>query len=385
MLDRGPKPTPASPMQITSNTTGMEAGLAVVSDKHARDHCVVVVKGTFETSPSGEPKLSAEQQPLVATDEHYGEPATTSVRYESEFALEKPFCDVVVVGKAVAPRGEPVTKLMVRLEVEDRSKDIAVFGERRWVRAAGGLVASPPVPFTELPLTYDRAFGGIDDSRGPGSTAAELRNLVGVGFHPHRDAKAIDGAPLPCIEHPAKLMSSVRDRPTPIGYGYVGRSWQPRVSYAGTYDQRWLDEISPFLPPDFDARYHQGAPQDQWFPPFAGGERIRCVHMARSPVVEYRIPRARIPVTFRFVDRGESRQGRLDTVILEPHLGRMQLVWRASVPLGKKLVALREIEIGEQPHRAADDYLGTRRGKPAFKGIAATLRWLRKVRGGTSQ
>jgi hypothetical protein len=367
-------------MQLTSNTTGMEAGLAVVADKHARDHCVVVVKGTFLAGASDEPRLSLEQQALVQTDEHHGDPATTSIRLESEFALEKPFTDVVVVGKAVAPTKEPVTTLRVRLEVEGRSKDAAVTGPRRWVRAMGGLVASPPVPFTELPLVYEHAFGGTDDSRGPTAVAAELRNLVGVGFHPHRDAKSIDGLPLPCIEHPAHLMSSVRDRPPPIGYGYVGRGWQPRVAHAGTYDQRWLDEVCPFLPADFDPRYHQGAPPDQWFPLFQGGEKIRCVHMARAPVVEYRIPRIRLPVRFRFADRNEEKHGRLDTVILEPDLGRMQLVWRASVPLGKKLVLLREIEVGERPFRETDHYLGARRGKPAFRGVEATLRWLRKLK-----
>lgn len=367
-------------MQITNNTTGMSAGLAVAADKHARDHCVVVVKGTFEATAQGEPRLLPEQQPLVETDEHQGDPATTSIRLECELALEKPFTDVVVVGKAVAPTKEPVTRLMVRLEVEGRSKDVAVFGPRRWVRAVGGLVASPPVPFTEMPLVYEHAYGGMDDSRGPAAVAAELRNLVGVGFHPYRDAKALDGCPLPSIEHPAHLIASVRDRPPPIGYAYVGRGWQPRLSYAGTYDQRWLDELYPFLPPDFDPRYHQGAPQDQWFPLFQGGERIRCVHMASSPVVEYRIPRLLLPVTFHFVDRREERIGRLDTVILEPHLGRMQVVWRASVPLGKKLVRLREIEIGERPRRETDHYLGVRRGKPAFHGIEATLRWLHKLK-----
>ncbi|HYO65317.1 MAG TPA: hypothetical protein VEU33_04485 [Archangium sp.] len=57
-------------MQITLNTTGMQAGISVAADKDARDYCVVVVKGTFETNPRGEMTLAREQRTLVAADEH---------------------------------------------------------------------------------------------------------------------------------------------------------------------------------------------------------------------------------------------------------------------------------------------------------------------------
>ena len=49
----------------------------------------------------------------------------------------------------------------------------------------------------------------------------------------------------------------------PMALGPVGRGWRPRLSYAGTYDQHWIDEVFPFLPADFDDRYYQAAPEDQ--------------------------------------------------------------------------------------------------------------------------
>jgi hypothetical protein len=134
-------------MQIALNTTGMQAGLSVATDKEARDFCVVVVKGTFETSAHGEMTLAREQRPLVAADEHHGDPATTSILYECDFALEKPLTDVVVAGKAVSPSGQRVTQLGVRLEVQGRKKDLLVFGERRWVHSLGSVFPSAPVPF----------------------------------------------------------------------------------------------------------------------------------------------------------------------------------------------------------------------------------------------
>src|SRR5262245_30666457 len=105
-------------MQIVQNHLGMLAQLGVAADADARDHCVVVVKGTFQTNARGELRLAHEQQPILGADEHYGSPESTSIRYECEFALHKPFTDVVVVGKAVAPKGQPVSRIPVRLEIE---------------------------------------------------------------------------------------------------------------------------------------------------------------------------------------------------------------------------------------------------------------------------
>ncbi|QIO08920.1 DUF2169 family type VI secretion system accessory protein [Acinetobacter lanii] len=49
----------------------------------------------------------------------------------------------------------------------------------------------------------------------------------------------------------------------PAGFGFIGRSWLPRIAYAGTYDQKWLDEQHPYPPFDMDYRYWNGAPEDQ--------------------------------------------------------------------------------------------------------------------------
>lgn len=50
---------------------------------------------------------------------------------------------------------------------------------------------------------------------------------------------------------------------TPAGFGFVGRSWLPRISYAGTYDQKWLEEQHPYPAFDMDYQYWNGAPEDQ--------------------------------------------------------------------------------------------------------------------------
>jgi hypothetical protein len=47
----------------------------------------------------------------------------------------------------------------------------------------------------------------------------------------------------------------------PMSFSPIGRGWQPRASFGGTYDQNWQDNIFPFLPPDFDVAFFQAAPK----------------------------------------------------------------------------------------------------------------------------
>jgi len=319
---------------------------------------------------------AGEQLPLVTADEHYGSPESTCVRYECDFALDKPLTDVLIVGKAVAPDRSRVQSLAVRLDVEGRSKQLLVHGDRQWVDAGGSLVPSDALPFTEMPLTFDRAWGGIDDSRGAEACAVETRNPVGVGFAPFRRASDLVGLPVPNIQALGAPVGSPREHHDPAGFGCIGRSWQPRLSHAGTYDAGWRETRAPFLPGDFDRRYFQCAPEDQQFPRFSGGERLSCVHMAESAIVGFKLPKLEIPVTFRFADKDERRSAALDTVILEPHLRRALLVWRASAPMRKKLTLLREVVVGKRPAAIGGGPARTSEGKPHFAGLGPTVEYL---------
>lgn len=368
-------------LQITVNTTGMVAALSVTADHEARDHCVVAVKGTFLADEDGSLQLAPRQEAIVRADEHYGDPSNTAVRRECEFVLRKVATDVLIDGYAVSPNRRPATEMLITLEVQGRRKDILVVGERRWVSTIRGLVASEPMPFSRMPLTFDRAFGGQDPTKGADRVAVERHNLVGVGFHMYRGRADIAGTPLPNLEHPLYRISNPQDRPPPVGVGCVGRNWLPRIAFAGTYDDHWRDLAAPFLPADFDLRYFQSAPEDQQFPAFRGEELIRCIHMAERPIVQYRIPSFQVSIVFGFRDRHVHTIGVLDTVILQPHLSTVILLWRASVPLGKKLHQLHRVTVGLMPD-ANDGICGFRNGKPVFQRMDAALRFVRKVAGG---
>jgi hypothetical protein len=338
-------------MQISSNTTGMDAGLCVATDKEGRDSCVVVVKGTFAVAEDGEVALAEEQVPLVYADEHYGDPGETCIRYECDFAPFKPRCDVLLNGSAWAPRGRAAPRITVGLRVGSVDKSFDVIGERHWRRALLWSYASRPEPFTRLPITYDRAYGGTDASeRKPDKVKTFVRNPNGAGYYPRTRGSALEGRPLANTAPRGQGVKRRRSkRYRPMSFGPMSRNFPERIAWAGTYDQQWLDEHFPFLPPDFDERYFQSAPADQQTDHLQGGELVRCTNLSPDGLFAFRVPERNVPVVCRFRDREERPEVRLDTLIVEPDERRFVLVWRTRVALGRKMHSLHEILVGPRP------------------------------------
>jgi hypothetical protein len=358
-------------MQITSNTTGMLADLTVSTDKDGRVYCVVVIKGTFVVYQNGTVAIADDQQALVYADEHYGDPGHTSIRYECDFAPFKPKTDVVVNGFAFSPNGSPVRAMRVGFQIGSVRKLITVFGDRFWDGGLVGLRPSDPKPFIQMPLNYERAYGGSDQSHeDPAQWGSELRNPVGVGFYMH--ARGVPGKPLPNLEDAQHAISSWSDKPPPVSLGGLGRGWQPRIKYAGTYDQQWLEHRFPFLPADFDQRYFQSAPRDQQLPYLTGGEVVRCANMTPDGEVTFVVPRIEIPVSYHFRVQSVVTEPRLDTLIVEPDRRRFIAAWRTATELGRKVHELREVTIGHPqpvvPRRTAT-------GKLHFSSINEAVAW----------
>jgi hypothetical protein len=341
------------------NLSPYEAGITIATDKYGHEHVLVVAKGTFTINPNGTCTVAKEQHPLVYADEFYGEPGLSSVRYETDFALFKHKTDVILNGSAYSPGGKQAISVDVSLAVGKIQKTIRVFGDRVWIDTLlGSYKPTDPKPFHSIPLVYERAFGGGDQSHEKEQKHAfETSNLVGVGFFKYVD-KRIVGTFLPNLEHPQHLIRHPKDKPPPVGFGFIGRNWRPRVSYAGTYDQVWMDERYPFLPLDFDDRYFQGAPEDQICDYLQGGELIRLRNLSPEGRLEFRLPALNIPMKLFYSSRQEEVSHKLDTVIIEPDLKRCILTWRASARLRGKLSHLHEIWIGT-PSRARELALET--------------------------
>jgi hypothetical protein len=329
------------------NATGMAAGCTLGMEPSGAEHLVVAVKGTFTLPASGrEPLLAEEQVPLVDADAFSGAPGLSSPTAECDHAPWKPRCDVLLNGSAYAPAGRPAARVPVGIRIGGWQKTFAVVGNRTW--RAGGLGATRPEPFEVMPISYDNAFGGPDDFHPDASRHRSYRpNPVGRGYHSDLAPELVNGTPLPNTEENDAAVQAPNGRYAPMAFGPVGRGWLPRYKLAGTYDQNWIDNIFPFLPPDFDPAYYQSAPPDQQIERIEGGEPVLLGNLTSDGRRSFHLPRIEVPIVF-FRRRGghEERKGRIDTLLIEPDRGRFSIVWRASLPLRKNVYEVTQIVTG---------------------------------------
>lgn len=332
------------------NGTDMVAEYTLGLDPQGREHLVAVVKGTFDLAGNGGvPTLAAAQEPIVKADVFTGEPGLSATVYESEFSYLKRFCDVILNGSAHAPGGRPTDRVTVGLRVGSMSKSFNVVGDRYWTFGGAAPTPSRAQPFTTLPVSYDRAFGGTSGSPDdPASRVTYAPNPVGVGYHrSSADLRELEGRPLPNTEEITAPIESPSFSYAPMSFGAIGRNFAHRVALAGTYDQRWIDEVCPFLPSDFDPLYFQCAPPDQLIEHPRGGEPVVLVNLTPGGRLAFELPS--IDMRVEFTDQRCARSERvatLDTIVIEPDAGRLLMTWRASLPLKRSIFEVAQVVVG---------------------------------------
>lgn len=356
------------------NATGMAAGYTLGLDKDGRESIVVVVKGTFliPKNPNDEPVLAPKQAPLVDSDTFTGEPGLSSVIYEVDYAPKKLKCDVLLHGSAYAPGGKPIDRVTVSLRVGSMVKSFDVVGNRTWQATALSLGASKPVPFVKMPFSYDTAFGGTDKAKGdPDTFRCYLPNHCGVGWHEYLDTKYLNGTPLPNTEETGRPVSKPNGSYKPMAFGPIGRQLPERAKWAGTYDQKWQDDVFPFLPKDFDERYFQSAPPEQQIEYPKGGEEVELLNLTPQGRTLFHIPKLDVPV--EFTARGGGRHTIhtpvIDTLVFEPDANRFSVIWRTNMPVRKNFFEIGQIIAGKMSR-------GWYRAREAGKEYQGSLRVL---------
>ncbi|WP_213958115.1 DUF2169 domain-containing protein [Variovorax sp. dw_954] len=339
------------------NATRMVAAYNMGLEPSGRELLVVVIKGTFRfplaDEPAGHFALHEAQLPLVMADTFTGEPGLSAPVYEVDFAPRKPRCDILLLGSAYAPNGRPTTRVEAGLRVGNWSKALAVVGPRHWECGVANATASPPGVFLKQPISYDVAFGGTDLlHEDPCEHAAFMANPAGRGFHKHIKVDWVEGRPLPATEEIGQGVRDPGGNYKPMAFGPVGRGWQPRSAFAGTYDDEWLEKHFPFLPPDFDERYYQAAPEDQQVPleHFKNGPvDVLLANLTPEGLTRFTIPHLVAPVTV-FPKHGEREDytAMLDTVVIEPDEQRFSLTWRIARPLKKNMFEIAQILVGKK-------------------------------------
>lgn len=334
------------------NATRMQAGYTMGLEPSGRELLVVVVKGTFRMPQvSGETlRLHEEQVPLVMSDEYFGEPGLSAPRYEVDFAPRKHRCDVLLNATAFAPAGEVATRVPVGVRIGTWSKSFHVIGDRVWEAGASGIGLGPAVSFERMPISYDRAFGGTDNrSEDPAEHDAYMPNPVGRGFHKALRREFVDGAPAPNTEEAGNPVTWVSGNYQPMSFGAIGRHWTPRIGYAGTYDQQWLDEHFPFLPPDFDELYYQAAPADQQLSLPVGEQSVTLLNLTPDGRRDFVLPHLEAPVhIFPKGGGNEALLAHADTILIEPDEQRVTLTWRVARPLRRNMFEIAQVLVGRK-------------------------------------
>lgn len=355
------------------NVSKMQAGYTMGLKPDGRELLVVVVKGTFNIPQKGKnAELAEKQVPLIQADKFSGDPAFSSVVYESDYAPVKHRCDVLFNGCAYAPNGRFVTELQVDLQIKSVNKSFRVTGNRLWHSNALQVRGSQAQAFQKMPISYDNAFGGIDRiNPKPEKQKTYLRNPAGKGYYDSSNYPLVEGMPLPNTEELNNPVRKPDGSYVPMSYGVIGRSWPSRISYAGTYDQNWLDNDFPFLPKDFNELYYQSAPLDQQTDFLKGGEEVILRNLTQEGLTSFRIPEMELPVVFLYKDFTEiETRPVIDTIYIEPEEKRFILLWRICIALKKNMFEIDKIVIGKLP---AGWYKARRLGKIYYNSISELI------------
>lgn len=327
---------PASLQPELDDQSGHALAPLAVADAEGRPVLALVVQATFALFPDlagRAPPLAPLQRPIALAGEHTGEPGRSSLRREPETAWCKPGTDLVLLGHAQAPDGEPVTQLDAGLRVGSVQKLVRVFGDRAWTDGAGGLSVSGPLPFRRLPLVWERAFGGID--RTDPQQRHEARNPVGCGYVAPGNRLA-GTQRMPNLEDPSALLARPGDCPPPAGFGFIAPHWQPRAALAGTYDADWQSSRAPRLPADFKPAFLNAAAPGLVVPGrLSGDEAVIVLNAAPVPRLTFALPGCEPPpLRIDWRSGGHVRlDAQLDTVVIDTDAMQLLLTWRAHVVL----------------------------------------------------
>lgn len=323
------------------NATPLPAGYTTGLMKNGRNCLVIVAKATYDfpADRQGDVVFSPEQQPLFETDAYAGEPGYSAPISENDYPPLKRRCDVVLLNTvAHALEGEPIPHMDVGVRIGPWEKRLRVVGNRRWRhRWMKRYVPTEPEPFVHMPIGYDHAYGGIaihPDAEPDEGAPAYRPNPVGRGYLAYDDRRHIEDSPLPNTEAPDQPIQTPYDDYRPMAFGPVARNWLPRSDWGGTYDDHWQEHHKPLLPDDFDERYYQCAPQDQWIDYPRGGEAVTLTGLDPEGETRLTLPRRKVPMQVIFANGDRHNLNPvIDTLVIDPTHRRLTLTWRARVGL----------------------------------------------------
>jgi hypothetical protein len=334
-------------------------------DDHGADVFSVIVKRTYRIAADRPATRADQDRPLRLIDEYWdqGDPDWSTVQYESELAPYKQWTDVVVIGKAYARGGRPTEEMTAGVQVGTQKKILSIVGDRHCHhREDGPPDFSDPLPFTEMELRYDRAYGGRDDKSLPDIPFIYPRNFMGRGVVLRNVRDAVELLPLPNLEDPQDRLTPERLfigeperwhlQPLPQGFGWRQREWYPRSALLGSYPPfldpgtTTIEERMGLLPRDhvalakqsrlkpLEAQFANGASFGLSFESLDGREEVTLGGLTPDGLLRFSLPDDPVRIGLDIGAGMRELPVRLHTACIRPDDGELDLIWRGALPFG---------------------------------------------------
>ena len=321
----------------------------------------ILVKRTYDIVP-GKVCVRAEADcKIIPGDQFWDDPMNSSVKFETDFVPWKIATDVVLNGKAYAPKGRPTATFVAALEVGAAKKQVAVIGNRTARFTGGGTpVFTDPEPLAEIDLQYENAYGGADIYSDRKLPCLYARNPFGKGFVIRNTHETVDALPLPNLEDPSDPLTPERlccghfmhwqRQPMPQSFGWFPKTWQPRAGLAGVMpadrateqelrkmyrevvpeEQRALYDQTGL--PDMNFQFFNGASAGLAVPFLKGGEPVRAVNLTPSGLLEFQVPDERPSIGLDVGEGVQEPEVVLHTVMLRLEENQLDFVLRGAIP-----------------------------------------------------
>jgi uncharacterized protein YjbI with pentapeptide repeats len=308
---------------IHKNLTPFFWGPKVTSRKPPQVEMAVCVRAVFKLVP-GQPLVAIEdpmEQGFLSGDTFLPEDIDQrgALVTASDFAEWKLHGEMLLKGTCHPPGGS-ATSCNVRFAVGNWSKTLRVVGPRvfRPGMLMGGTM-SEPLPFEQMPLSWQNAYGGTEYPLNP----------VGRGFN---------GPEMPTVEIvDAPITKQGKRNVVPATFLPQSPHWPQRAGKRGKkYDATWKRTRAPFYAEDFDWTYFQSAPEDQRLDGYLRGDEdvvFENLHPAASNW-QTKLPGLRIRSFVKTQD-GSVREPEmhLDTLYADLDAGKLYLTWRGHAPI----------------------------------------------------
>jgi hypothetical protein len=321
------------------NKTPVPVELAVGQEDGATfRYGMLVAKATFAFDASG-------TTTLVDQDPHplYPEDVETDLGIlPADFVPRSdPVFEVIVHGAVYSGR-RPVPQRMVTLSVGEVTREMMVFGPRRWIPLGRQSKMSEAVSFTRIPMSYHHAFGGSCEAHFDMDTVLDVEypiNKYGRGFDAHKMAadlaaglRAPEGFPhlkydrdLPNLEDPRDLIRRPEDTPDPYCWSAIPTDIGFHVLPVARHLQlhKWplgRDRTMPLI-------YRRAHPE--WVIPLPkAGEIVRMDGFTPEGPVTFALPKLRVVADYVLGERTGSRDLAPHMLMLLPEERRFYLVYR---------------------------------------------------------